>query len=158
MQRFLWLFLLASQICLTAVAHDGDDSHQHPPAERQWTLTTVKHWSAALSLNVMVAWSVRRSDGWLRPLTLNNLSPSDQQWVAERQLQIRQLNTLPEYLITSLADPTAAANPAVSPRLPTSSHKNSCWSEALAPSAKQSALAQMTAFFTWNPTAYPIMK
>ncbi|MFM7168541.1 MAG: YHYH protein, partial [Planctomycetaceae bacterium] len=115
MQRFLWLFLLASQICLTAVAHDGDDSHQHPPAERQWTLTTGETLVGSFVSERDGRVVVRRSDGWLRPLTLNNLSPSDQQWVAERQLQIRQLNTLPEYLITSLADPTAAANPAVSP-------------------------------------------
>ncbi|MFN5435419.1 MAG: YHYH protein, partial [Planctomyces sp.] len=109
MNRTLWFVLFCCQFALTAVAHDGGELHQHAPAERQWTLATGESVTGSFVSERNGRVVVRRSDGWLRPLNLQQLSASDQAWVAARQLQIEQLNTLPQYIIASLPvanDPT----------------------------------------------------
>ncbi|MFN5799409.1 MAG: hypothetical protein ACK5AN_17940, partial [Planctomyces sp.] len=99
MNRTLWFVLFCCQFALTAVAQDGGELHQHAPAERQWTLATGESVTGSFVSERNGRVVVRRSDGWLRPLNLQQLSASDQAWVAARQLQIEQLNTLPQYII-----------------------------------------------------------
>ncbi|MFN6313841.1 MAG: phospholipid-binding protein, partial [Planctomyces sp.] len=113
MNRTLWFVLFCCQFALPAVAHDGGELHQHAPAERQWTLATGESVTGSFVSERNGRVVVRRSDGWLRPLNLQQLSASDQAWVAARQLQIEQLNTLPQYIIASL--PVANA---VEPNMP----------------------------------------
>ncbi|MFN4918719.1 MAG: YHYH protein [Planctomyces sp.] len=113
MKRTLWLLLFFCQFSMTAAAHDGGEPHQHAAADRKWTLTTGETMTGSFVSARGGRVIIRRSDGWLRPLSLRQLSADDQTWVADRQLQIEQLNTLPQYIIASL--PVANA---VEPNMP----------------------------------------
>lgn len=113
MKRTLWLLLFFCQFSMTAAAHDGGEPHQHAAADRKWTLTTGETMTGSFVSARGGRVIIRRSDGWLRPLSLRQLSADDQTWVADRQLQIEQLNTLPQYVIASL--PVANA---VEPNMP----------------------------------------
>ena len=113
MKHTLWLLLFFCQFSMTAAAHDGGEPHQHAAADRRWTLTTGETMTGSFVSARDGRVIIRRSDGWLRPLSLRQLSADDQTWVAARQLQIEQLNTLPQYIIASLP----AAN-AVEPNMP----------------------------------------
>ena len=109
MKRTLWLLLFFCQFSMTAAAHDGGEPHQHAAADRKWTLTTGETMTGSFVSARDGRVIIRRSDGWLRPLSLRQLSADDQTWVAARQLQIEQLNTQPQYIIASLPvanDPT----------------------------------------------------
>jgi len=113
MKHTLWLLLFFCQFSMTAAAHDGGEPHQHAAADRRWTLTTGETMTGSFVSARDGRVIIRRSDGWLRPLSLRQLSADDQTWVAARQLQIEQLNTLPQYIIASL--PVANA---VEPNMP----------------------------------------
>jgi phosphatidylethanolamine-binding protein (PEBP) family uncharacterized protein len=109
MTRTLWLVLFCCQSALTALAHDGGEPHQHAAADRQWTLDTGEIMTGSFVSERHGQVVIRRSDGWLRPLNLQRLSADDQSWVAAKQRQIEQLNTLPQYIIARLPAPTAGA-------------------------------------------------
>ncbi len=111
MLRLLWFFLLLSQVSLTAMAHDGSEPHQHAVADRQWTLATGDTMTGSFVSERDGRVIIRRSDGWLRPLNLTQLSAADQKWVAERQRQILQLNTQAAFLMTSLPQPQPVVDP-----------------------------------------------
>ena len=111
MLRFLWFCLLLSQVSLTAMAHDGSEPHQHTVADRQWTLVTGDTLIGSFVSERDGRVIIRRSDGWLRPLNVTQLSAADQTWVAERQRQILQLNTQAAFLITSLPQPQPVVDP-----------------------------------------------
>jgi len=113
MKHTLWLLLFFCQFSMTAAAHDGGEPHQHAAADRRWTLTTGETMTGSFVSARDGRVIIRRSDGWLRPLSLRQLSADDQTWVADRQLQIEQLNTLPQYIIASLPATTA-----VEPNMP----------------------------------------
>jgi len=113
MKHTLWLLLFFCQFSMTAAAHDGGEPHQHAAADRRWTLTTGETMTGSFVSARDGRVIIRRSDGWLRPLSLRQLSADDQTWVADRQLQIEQLNTLPQYIIASLPAATA-----VEPNMP----------------------------------------
>ncbi|MEI7699693.1 MAG: YHYH protein [Planctomycetia bacterium] len=80
--------------------HEGDAAHHHDagPGNREWRLGESQEsfsgvFVAATESRVMI----RRSDGWVRPVDLSNLSEVDQAWVRERRELVRRINVLGEY-------------------------------------------------------------
>ncbi len=88
-----------------AFSHDGADDHFHPsPSDnvRTWTIresgATIKGAFVAVR-NGRV--HVRQRDGLVRPITIDRLAESDQQWIEERTREIAAINTLPGYMLTA---------------------------------------------------------
>ena len=102
------IFNAATIIILSAsvlFAHDGLNDHVHSsPAikVRTWTITE----SEATLEGAFVATRdgrayIRQSDGFVRPVTIDRLTESDQRWIEERTREIEAINTQPEYVLTS---------------------------------------------------------
>ncbi len=88
-----------------AFSHDGADDHFHPSLSdnvRTWTIgesgATIEGAFVAVR-NGRV--HVRQTDGLVRPITIDRLAESDQQWIEERTREIAAINTLPGYMLTA---------------------------------------------------------
>lgn len=76
-----------------ASAHPGHAHESTPAASRTWTLAdTGAHWHGTFVSAKNGQVRVRRDEGQLVTLSIENLTSSDQLWIADRQAEIRKLN------------------------------------------------------------------
>ena len=113
-----WAVLLVFGVASVA-AHDGEDggAHQHS-GERSLRLWQLAENAQPISGQFVSLKGtrvlIRQRDGLLRPVELKRLSADDQAWVAQRQLQIQQLNSwVPTVLPLGAITPGSAAVAAV---------------------------------------------
>jgi phosphatidylethanolamine-binding protein (PEBP) family uncharacterized protein len=88
-----------------AFAHDGAGDHFHvPPGDNVRTWTVAESGATIEGMFVAVRNArvhIRQTDGLVRPVTINRLTESDQQWIEERTHEIMAINTQPGYVLTA---------------------------------------------------------
>ncbi len=113
-------FLLSLGVLLPqlfAFAHDGAGDHFHDrtsESTRTWTIAE----SGATIEGTFVAERdgrvrIRQTNGFVRPLTINCLTESDQRWIQERIREIVAKNTEPAYVLTAQQSKSKASGGAV---------------------------------------------
>ncbi|MEZ6031820.1 MAG: YHYH protein [Planctomycetaceae bacterium] len=103
--RTLLLTFVILSVQPFTIAHDGVDDHFHtsPVANvRTWTITE----SGATIEGTFVTVKdrrvhIRQTDGLIRPVTIDRLAESDQQWIDERTREIAAINTQSSYMLTA---------------------------------------------------------
>lgn len=115
MNKFRIALLVAIIACTGAAivaAHPGGHGNQpnDPKASRTWTLAgSGAHLHGTYVLAKEGKVQIRRDDGQLSVLTINDLIPADQRWIAERQAEIKRVNEQP---VGQLLAPKEVSQPA----------------------------------------------
>jgi phosphatidylethanolamine-binding protein (PEBP) family uncharacterized protein len=107
------LFFLASSL---AFAHEGHDhsTNAPDPASRTWTFTDTGahlHGTYISALNGKV--SIRKSDGSIVSLAIDQLTKTDQKWIDNRMLEIRRINEQRDSRVFLVQSRTAKSAPPI---------------------------------------------